>query len=32
VAHDLWTDSSGKESKEISVTLPAHGSAVYQVQ
>ena len=32
VAHDLWTDSSGKESKEITVTLPAHGSAVYQVQ
>jgi alpha-galactosidase len=31
-AHDLWTDTTGKESKEISVTLPAHGSAVYQVQ
>jgi hypothetical protein len=31
-AHDLWTDSSAKESKEITVTLPAHGSAVYQVQ
>jgi hypothetical protein len=23
---------SSKESKEITVTLPAHGSAVYQVQ
>jgi hypothetical protein len=31
-AHDLWTDSSGKEAKEMVVTLPAHGSAVYQVQ
>jgi len=31
-ARDLWDDSTGKESKEISVTLPAHGSAVYQVQ
>jgi hypothetical protein len=31
-AHDLWADTDGKDSKEISVTLPAHGSAVYQVQ
>lgn len=31
VAHDLWTDASGKESKEIAVTLPAHGSAIYQI-
>jgi hypothetical protein len=31
VAHDLWTDTSGKESKEIAVTLPAHGSAIYQI-
>ncbi len=31
-AHDLWTDTDGKDSKEIIVTLPAHGSAVYQVQ
>jgi hypothetical protein len=31
-AQDLWSDSSGKESKEISVTLPAHGSAVYKVK
>jgi hypothetical protein len=30
-AQDLWTDSTGKESKEVSVTLPAHGSAIYQV-
>jgi alpha-galactosidase len=31
-AQDLWTDSMEKESKDISVTLPAHGSAVYQVR
>jgi hypothetical protein len=32
VAVNLWTDSAGKESKEIAVTLPAHGSAVFQVK
>ena len=31
-AHDLWTDQTAKESKEISVTLPPHGSAVYEVK
>ena len=31
-ALDLWNDSTGKESKEVSVTLPAHGSAVYKVK
>ena len=31
-AEDVWTESSGKEGKEISVTLPAHGSAVYEVK
>ncbi|MGA3047007.1 MAG: glycoside hydrolase family 27 protein [Terracidiphilus sp.] len=30
-AQDLYTDHTAKESKEISVTLPAHGSALYQV-
>jgi hypothetical protein len=32
VALNLWTDSASKESKEVSVTLPAHGSAVFQVK
>ena len=32
VAVNLWTDSEGKESKDVSVTLPAHGSAVFQVK
>jgi hypothetical protein len=31
-AVNLWTDSEGKESKDVSVTLPAHGSAVFQVK
>jgi len=31
-ARNLWTDSASKESKELSVTLPAHGSAVFQVK
>ncbi len=31
-AQSAWDDSMTKESKEISVTLPAHGSAVYQVR
>jgi hypothetical protein len=31
-AHNLWTDSVAKESRDIGVTLPAHGSAIYQVQ
>ncbi|MGA9671952.1 MAG: glycoside hydrolase family 27 protein [Terracidiphilus sp.] len=30
-AQDLYTEHTAKESKEISVTLPAHGSALYQV-
>ena len=29
---NLWTDSTGKETKEVSVTLPAHGSTVYEVK
>jgi hypothetical protein len=28
---DAWSDSTGKESKEVNVTLPAHGSAIYRV-
>ena len=31
-SRNLWTDKAEKEAKEISVTLPAHGSAVFQVQ
>jgi len=31
-AQNLFTDSAAKESKEVSLTLPAHGSALYQVK
>ncbi len=31
-AQNLWDDSISKESKEISITLPAHGSAIFQVR
>ncbi len=31
-ARDVWTDTVGKESKEVSVTLPAHGSAIYEIR
>lgn len=31
-ATNAWDDATTKESKEITVTLPAHGSAVYQVR
>ena len=31
-ARNVWEDSTLKESKEISVTLPPHGCALYQVQ
>ena len=32
LTEDLFTDSTGKETKEVSVTLPAHGSTVYKVK
>jgi hypothetical protein len=32
LVQNLWTESAFKESKEVRVTLPAHGSTVYQVQ
>jgi hypothetical protein len=32
VATSIWDDATGKESKEINVTLPGHGSAVFQVK
>ncbi len=31
-AQNCWDDSISKESKDISVALPAHGSAVFQVR
>ena len=31
-AQNAWDDSTTKESKEISVTLPAHGSAVFELR
>jgi len=31
-AEDAWTTETGKVSKDISVTLPAHGSTVVEVQ
>jgi hypothetical protein len=32
LTEDLFADSMGKETKEVSVTLPAHGSTVYKVK
>jgi hypothetical protein len=31
-AEDVWTSDAGKPSKDVSVTLPAHGSTVVEVQ
>ncbi len=31
-AEDVFTETTGKESKEVSVTLPAHGSTVFEVK
>ncbi len=31
-AQNVWSDDAYKESREVNVTLPAHGSTVYQVQ
>jgi alpha-galactosidase len=31
-ALDAWTDATTKESKEITVTLPPHGSTVYEIR
>jgi len=30
-ARNVWADSTAKESKDISVTLPPHGSALFEV-
>ena len=32
MAQNVWSDNAYKESREVNVTLPAHGSTVYQVQ
>ena len=32
VAEKVWTEVEGKESKEIGMTLPAHGSALYEIR
>ena len=31
-AQNVWSDSVYKDAKEVNVTLPAHGSTVYQVR
>jgi len=31
-AENVWTEVEGKESKEIGITLPAHGSALYEIR
>ena len=31
-AQNLWSDSDYKDSKEVNVTLPAHGSTIFQVR
>jgi hypothetical protein len=32
IARNVWDDSAAKESKDISVTLPPHGSAFFEVR
>jgi len=29
---NVWSEGSFKESKEVTVTLPAHGSTVYEIR
>jgi hypothetical protein len=31
-AQNLWSEDGFKESKEVTVTLPAHGSTVYEIR
>jgi alpha-galactosidase len=31
-SQNVWSDSAYKDSKEVNVTLPAHGSTVYEVK
>ncbi len=32
MAQNVWTDDAYKETKEVNVTLPAHGSTIYEVK
>jgi hypothetical protein len=32
LAQNIWSEGGFKESKEVSVTLPAHGSTVYEIR
>jgi hypothetical protein len=32
LARNVWSEGVGKESKDVSVTLPAHGSTVYEIR
>ncbi len=32
LARNVWSDNIGKESKEVTMTLPPHGSTVYEVR
>jgi hypothetical protein len=32
LAQDMWKEEGFKESKEVTVTLPAHGSTVYEIR
>jgi hypothetical protein len=32
LAQNLWSEGGFKELKEVSVTLPAHGSTVYEIR
>jgi hypothetical protein len=31
ITQNIWTETAGKQAKEITITLPAHGSTVYEV-
>ena len=31
-AENVWSETTGKDSKEVTVTLPAHGSTVYEIR
>jgi hypothetical protein len=31
-AQNVWSESADKESKDVSMTLPAHGSTVYEIR
>jgi hypothetical protein len=32
VVENVWTEVDGKQSKEIGITIPAHGSALYEIR